>query len=378
MDIVCFCHLRWDFVYQRPQHILSRFAKRSRVFVVEEPIFTDQPSFLNVSNRDEQLFIITPHLSHGVNASDHMQAQRELLSPYFHNLGLKDFILWYYTPMAMPLASVLPTPTLVVYDCMDELSAFKFAPADIREREAKLLEVADIVFTGGQSIYEAKKHLHKNIHAFPSSIDREHFAKARNIKVLPKEYDNIPKPRIGFYGVLDERFDIDLLRDMAASRPDCHFVMIGPVVKIEQEILPRAENIHYPGSKSYQELPDHLAAWDLALIPFAINESTRFISPTKTPEYLAAGRPVISTPIRDVVTPYGDEKLVYIGATAHEFVKGIEWGLAIRDDPGWLKKVDEFLAHISWDITWGKMFALIKETKEQKPDNLKHRPNEYV
>jgi glycosyltransferase involved in cell wall biosynthesis len=378
MDIVCFCHLRWDFVYQRPQHILSRFAKISRVFVVEEPVFTDQQSFLNVSDRDEQLFIITPHLNHGVNANDHMLAQRELLSPYFHKLALKDFILWYYTPMAMPLASVLPEPSLVVYDCMDELSAFKFAPHDIKEREAKLLDAADIVFTGGQSIYEAKKHLHKNIHAFPSSIDRGHFAKARNIKVLPKEYDQIPQPRLGFYGVLDERFDIDLLRDMAASRPDCHFVMIGPVVKIEQDILPRATNIHYLGSKSYQELPEHLAAWDVALIPFAINESTRFISPTKTPEYLAAGRPVISTPIRDVVNPYGDKKLVYIGETAEEFVKGIEWGLAIRDDPGWLSKVDEFLAHISWDITWDKMFALIKKTKEQQPDNLKQRPNEYV
>ncbi|RYY16780.1 MAG: glycosyltransferase family 1 protein, partial [Chitinophagaceae bacterium] len=311
MDIVCFCHLRWDFVYQRPQHLLSRFAKSSRVFVVEEPIFTDQPTFLNVSNRDEQLVIITPQINHGTPASGHIQAQVELLTPYFDNLGLEEYILWYYTPMAMPLASALPKPGLVVYDCMDELSAFKFAPHDIKEREAKLLEVADIVFTGGYSIYEAKKHLHKNIHAFPSSIDKEHFAKARVTQTLPAEYDNIPVPRLGFYGVLDERFDIELLRDMATMRPDCHFIMIGPVVKIEPETLPRANNIHYLGGRSYQELPDHLAAWDLALIPFAINESTRFISPTKTPEYLAGARPVISTPISDVVTPYGDEQLVY-------------------------------------------------------------------
>ncbi|MHA4846760.1 glycosyltransferase [Flavitalea antarctica] len=376
MDIVCFCHLRWDFVYQRPQHILSRFAKRSRVIVVEEPIFTDQPSFLNVSNREDELFIITPYLTHG--SGDHLQAQKDLLRPYFQDLGLKDYILWYYTPMAMPLGSELPEPTLVVYDCMDELSAFKFAPPDIKEKEEQLLGIADIVFTGGQSIYEAKKHLHKNIHAFPSSIDRAHFAKAREIQEVPAEYEHIPKPRIGFYGVLDERFDIDLLREIALNRPDCQFVMIGPVVKIEQDILPRADNIHYLGSKSYQELPNHLAAWDLALIPFAINESTRFISPTKTPEYLAAGRPVVSTPIRDVVTPYGDQELVYIGGTPEEFLKGIEWGLAIRDDPGWRKKVEEFLGNISWDITWNKMFELIKETKQRKPDNLKHRPNEYV
>jgi glycosyltransferase involved in cell wall biosynthesis len=378
MDIVCFCHLRWDFVYQRPQHILSRFAKRSRVFVVEEPIFTEQPSFLNVSSRDEQLFIITPHLNHDTPGNNHIQAQLELLSPYFYSVDLTEFILWFYTPMAIPLASALPAPALVVYDCMDELSAFKFAPPDIKEREAQLLKAADIVFTGGYSIYEAKKHSHKNIHAFPSSIDKQHFAKARTIQVLPNDYENIPEPRLGFYGVLDERFDIDLLRDMSVLRPDCHFIMIGPIVKIDPEVLPRAENIHYLGSKSYQELPAHLAAWDLALIPFAINESTRFISPTKTPEYLAAGRPAISTPIRDVVTPYGDKNLVYIGNTATEFVKGIEWGLAIRDDPGWLGKVDEFLADISWDITWDKMVTLIKETKQQKPDNLKKRPNEHV
>jgi hypothetical protein len=232
MDIVCFCHLRWDFVYQRPQHILSRFAKRSRVFVVEEPIFTNQSSFLNVRSRDEKLFIITPHLNNEIPGAGHIQAQRELLSPYFHNLDLTDFTLWYYTPMAMPLASALPQPAIVVYDCMDELSAFKFAPPELKEQESKLLKAADIVFTGGHSIYEAKKHLHKNIHAFPSSIDKEHFAKARDTQKSPDEYSNIPRPRIGFYGVLDERFDIDLLRNMAAMKPDCHFIIICPVVKI--------------------------------------------------------------------------------------------------------------------------------------------------
>jgi glycosyltransferase involved in cell wall biosynthesis len=382
MDIVCFCHLRWDFVYQRPQHLLSRFAKSSRVFVVEEAIFTDNDPFLNVSNREDHLVILTPHLKHGTREEDKMQIQRDLLTPYFENAALGEFILWYYTPMFLPLASALPTPALVIYDCMDELSAFKFAPPELKENEARLLKEADIVFTGGQSIYEAKKHLHDNIYPFPSSIDKEHFAKARVLKEYPAEYDSIPQPRMGFYGVLDERFDIELLREMAAERPNWHFVMIGPVIKIDEQDLPKAQNIHYLGGRQYKELPEHLAAWDVALIPFAINESTRFISPTKTPEYLAAGRPVVSTPIRDVVTPYSDENLVYIGNNAPEFVKGIESGLAIRDDPGWLEKVDHFLADISWDITWQKMGTIINETKEQieakRSDNLKQRPNEYV
>jgi glycosyltransferase involved in cell wall biosynthesis len=262
---------------------------------------------------------------------------------------------------------------------MDELSAFKFAPADIKEREAMLLAKADVVFTGGQSLYEAKKHAHHNIYPFPSSIDKDHFAKAKDLKELPAEYANIPTPRMGFYGVVDERFDIEMLREMAAARPDFHFVIIGPVVKIEESTLPRADNIHYLGGKTYQELPAHLAAWDVALIPFAINESTRFISPTKTPEYLAGGKPVVSTPIRDVVTPYGDQNLVYIGNSAEEFIKGIEAGLAIRDDPGWKQRVNAFLANISWDITWQKMVELIdKASEEKKSGNLKKRPNEYV
>jgi glycosyltransferase involved in cell wall biosynthesis len=379
MDIVCFCHLRWDFVYQRPQHLLSRFAKKSRVFVIEEPIHTDQPPFLNVSQREDNLTIVTPHLPHGVGGDDAIRLQKELLRPYINGLGLREFILWYYTPMALPLAEAVPQPTVIVYDCMDELSAFKFAPADIREREARLLAEADVVFTGGHSLYEAKKDSHHNIHPFPSSIDKDHFAQAKTITEHPAEYAGIPQPRMGFYGVVDERFDIGLLRGMAAARPDFHFVIIGPVVKIEESVLPRAENIHYLGGRTYQQLPAHLAAWDVALIPFAINESTKFISPTKTPEYLAGGKPVVSTPIRDVVTPYGDKELVHIGNTADEFIRGIETGLAIRDDPGWRERVDAFLADISWDITWKKMVALIEETSvEKKSGNLKKRPNEYV
>lgn len=379
MDIVCFCHLRWNFVYQRPQHLLSRFAKQSRVFIIEEPVFTDSDAYLQVSNNEENLWILVPHLKHGTGAADSLRLQQDFIGNFLKNFSVNKYIAWFYTPMMLPLASVLSKPVLTVYDCMDELSAFKFAPHDIKEREQQLLDQADVVFTGGYTLYEAKKHLHANIHPFPSSIDKAHFGSARQVASLPADYNSIPSPRMGFFGVVDERFDIELLRSLASKRSDWHFVIIGPVVKIDPAVLPHGENIHYIGGKSYNELPAHLSAWDIALIPFAINESTEFISPTKTPEYLAGGKPVVSTPIKDVVRPYGNEGLVFIGNNAEDFEKGIEAGLQIRDDPGWLERVDKFLDGISWDITWNNMMRLIeKALDETKSGNSKTRSNEYV
>jgi UDP-galactopyranose mutase len=276
-------------------------------------------------------------------------------------MKINKYFSWYYTPMALPFTDLL-TPELVIYDCMDELSAFKFAPPELTIREKQLFEKADIVFTGGHSIYESKKNAHHNIFPFPSSIDKHHFGAARIIKNDPEDQKNIPHPRFGFFGVVDERFDIDLLDKVAAARPEWHFVILGPVVKIDPDILPDHANIHYLGGKKYDELPSYISGWDIAMIPFAMNESTRFISPTKTPEYLAAGKPVISTPIRDVVSPYGDNKLVHIISNAEEFIKAAEGELKKKRRSAWLKKVDEFLAGNSWDRTWSQMVRNIEET----------------
>lgn len=379
MNIVCFCHLRWNFVYQRPQHLMSRFAKQFNVYVVEEPVFDTREVFLEASKSKENVWILVPHLAEGATAEEQLLQQQTLLVDYFGRVGLNEFIAWYYTPMALPIGAGLPQPALVVYDCMDELSAFKNAPASLKEQETALLKMADLVFTGGHSLYEAKRHLHSDIHPFPSSIEKEHFKKARYQATEPADQKKIPVPHIGFYGVLDERLDLDLLQRMAAERPGWHFILIGPVVKIDPATLPVADNIHYPGAKSYDELPGYLSGWQVALIPFALNESTRFISPTKTPEYLAAGVPVVSTPIADVVKPYGEKQLVYIGADHNEFITGIEWALNIRDKPGWLAKVDEFLAGNSWDKTWQKMFQLIEnKLVSKRSGNLKQNENEYV
>ena len=364
-SVICLSHLSWDFVYQRPQHLLSRFARNANVFYFQEPVFSDEPTHLNISPREDNLKVLVPRISLSDRESRGVwEIQREMLDKFIASEKIDDFILWFYTPMAMEFAAHLK-PKVTVFDCMDELSAFKFAPPELLENERKLLEKADLVFSGGQSLYEAKKDKHAKVFAFPSSIDVRHFSQARKSSENPEDQKNIPHPRFGFCGVIDERMDIELLAKAADLRPDWQFVMIGPVVKISDEDLPRHKNIHYLGGKNYQDLPAYLSGWDVAMMPFAMNESTRFISPTKTPEYLAAGLPVISTPIRDVVNPYGEKNLVEIASTAEEFIAAGEKLLKAGKEQ-WLERVDKFLEQFSWDKTFTEMTRLIEESVSQK------------
>jgi UDP-galactopyranose mutase len=255
------------------------------------------------------------------------------------------------------------TPDVTVYDAMDELSKFKFAPEHLLDLEQELIDRADILFTGGSSLFEAKKDRHPHVHCFPSSVDRAHFAKARARLFDPADQEDLPHPRLGFYGVIDERFDTDLLAKVAEMRPDWSFIMVGPVVKISEDELPHRSNIHYLGSKTYRELPAYLSGWDVALMPFAMNESTQFISPTKTPEYLVGGKPVVSTPIKDVVRHYGKLKGVEIASTPEEFVASCEKALHLSSHPesGWLAEADLMLSATSWDTTQARMAGLIAE-----------------
>ncbi len=239
-----------------------------------------------------------------------------------HTASLKGpLITWYYTPMMLPFSRHL--------DCRRHClrrDGRAFQNSSLRLRncsplEQELLDRADVVFTGGSSLFEAKKDRHSNIHCFPSSVDRMHFAKARASQFEPGDQEDLPRPRLGFYGVIDERFDTELLAEVAEMRPNWSFVMVGPVVKISEDELPKRPNIHYLGGKTYAQLPSYLSGWDVALMPFAMNESTQFISPTKTPEYLAGGKPVVSTPIKDVVRHYGELEGVKIASNAKEFVE---------------------------------------------------------
>jgi UDP-galactopyranose mutase len=368
-DIVCISHLRWNFVYQRPQHLLSRCATQQRVFFIEEPILNPEPiKHLKVTQDKSGVIVVVPHLHSGLNKEALNAQLRQLIDNFLTEQKISKYICWYYTPMGLEYTRHLQ-PEVIIYDCMDELSAFKDASPVLKTYEAELFNRADVVFTGGQSLYESKVKQHPNVYAFPSSVDVPHFAQGRMIQEDPIDQASIPHPRLGFFGVIDERLDIELLAGIADARPDWHLVIIGPVVKIDPNILPQRENIHYLGGKDYQELPKYLAGWDLALLPFARNESTRYISPTKTPEYLAAGKPVISTSIRDVVRPYGDLGLVRIANTADEFVIAAE--KAMQEDTaalGWLNQVDTFLEQISWDRTWSSMMKLLDSTIATRQD----------
>ena len=361
--MICFCHLRWDFVFQRPQHLMTRFAKGRKVFVFEEPIRAEPdhgPSLDLRTCEKTGVTVATPRLPDGLDGWGRDVILRQLLDEMVEENKLQHAVLWYYTPMMLPFSRHLEAAA-IVYDCMDELANFKFAPPEIKELERELMDRADAVFTGGYSLYEAKQNLHRNIHPFPSSVDRAHFAQAREAKTDPTDMAAIAHPRLGFYGVIDERMDLELLDQVAAMRPDWQLVIVGPVVKISEADLPKRPNIHYLGGKSYAELPAYLGSWDVAMMPFAINESTRFISPTKTPEYLAGGRPVISTPIKDVIRHYGDLQAVRIAADASSFVRETEIALAMAANPtgGWKAEINDTLAELSWDQTQLRMSAIV-------------------
>lgn len=362
--LLCFSHLRWDFVFQRPQHLMTRAAEKWRVFYVEEPVFTHEVNAPEIVVRQVSqpgnLFVAVPHFPHGYDHANVNPLMQDMMSRLIFDYRIQSYGAWYYTPMALKFTGNL-NPRVVVYDCMDELSAFRGAPPELVDMELELFSQADVIFTGGRSLYEAKQNRHADIHAFPSSIDKRHFMQARQLMPEPADQQDIPHPRLGFYGVVDERFDIELLRELAQNRPEWHFVIIGPVVKISADVLPQGANIHYLGMKSYEQLPAYLSGWDVALLLFALNESTRFISPTKTPEYLAAMKPVVSTPIRDVIVPYGEMGLVSIGKDAQEFESAIEAALTEEDPGKWQTAVDAFLQEISWDITWNNMKGLIKK-----------------
>jgi UDP-galactopyranose mutase len=359
IDLICFSHLRWGFVYQRPQHLMSRFAKHRRVFFVEEPVFgvTAPEWHLSVCPATG-VRVAIPRLPEDLSPAEVDTRLRELMGALIREQHIIDYAAWFYTPMALPFAEDL-RPVVTIYDCMDELSLFRGAPPALVEQERKLFERADLVFTGGLSLFEAKCQQHRHVYPFPSSVDVPHFAQARRIKNEPSDQKSIPHPRIGYAGVIDERVDMELIIELARIRPDWQIVMIGPIVKMSRDALPRAANIHYLGMKPYSELPAYFSAWEAAMLPFALNDATRFISPTKTPEYLAAGLPVISTPIRDVVRPYGELGLARIAATPAEFAVAMDQVMTYCMSFKCRERADAFLSTLSWDDTWNAMNQLI-------------------
>ncbi|MDQ6627857.1 MAG: glycosyltransferase [Pseudomonadota bacterium] len=365
--IVVFSHLRWNFVFQRPQHLLSRLALRYPVVFIEEPVRCEGPAWLEDSAPMQGVRVLRPHTP--VEApgfhDDQLAILEPLIADWFAAECIVDTIAWFYTPMALPLLQELQ-PRAIVYDCMDELSAFKGAPRQMRQRETALLKSAQLVLTGGLSLYEAKHSLNPNVLCLPSAVDAAHYAPARatadaaRVQAAARLQGHVPAPRLGFFGVIDERLDLALIAAIADADTAWNVVMVGPVVKIDPTTLPRRPNLHWLGQQSYDVLPQLLAGWDVALMPFALNDSTRFISPTKTLEYMAAGKPIVSTPIRDVVVSFGD--VVAIADDAPSFVTACRDALAETGADAEVRRVRMAaqVAAYSWDDTAAQIAAAIE------------------
>ena len=372
-DLVCFSHLRWDLVFQRPQHLLTRAARGRRVLYWEEPAWAESGE-PHLAVRDEAgVRIVQPRLPDPAWEDGGIAAQRTLLDRFLAAEGVADPVLWYDTPHALLFSGHL-TGACLVYDCMDELSLFVGADTRLPALEADLLRRADLVFTGGASLHEAKRGLHPRVHCFPSGVDTAHFRPARAVapKIVqePADQAGIAHPRLGYYGVLDERLDLDLLAQLCDLRPGWQIVLVGPVAKITPEDLPRRPNLHWLGPKRYADLPAYVAGWDAALMPFARNEATRFISPTKTPEFLAAGRPVVSTGITDVARTYGPECGVLVADTesggVEAFAAAGDRALALTPQD-WQDEADRRLAAMGWDGIWARMEALLDTAQRPLP-----------
>ncbi len=370
MHLIVFSHLRWGFVYQRPQHLMSRLSRDYTVLFIEEPVATDGEPCLDRSAQGPNLDVLVPRtrtVAPGFNDEQMPQIQA-LLQNHLAREGITDYVVWLYTPLALPMLESLK-PKALVYDCMDELSAFLHAPVQLREREARLLATADLVLTGGPALFEAKRAANPNVHCMPSSVEVEHFAPAGldadgfEAQEATKLQQQIAHPRFGFFGVIDERFDLALLGALADAEPDWQIVLAGPVVKIDQNTLPRRSNIHWLGMQSYARLPYLLAGWDVCLMPFAINEATRFISPTKTIEYLAGEKPVVSTPVRDVAVLYGSA--VHIAPAGPAFIDACRDALASAAQFEWAatrhgRAAAELLSASSWDRSAARVHRLIE------------------
>lgn len=364
-DLVCISHLRWDFVWQRPQHLLSRLSKFYRVLFVEEPTVDPEAThpYLNIKTQTDRLTVLemvypgtVPRwVGHGDKETQ--SAYTLLLRDYLKKNKYDTSILWLYTPMAHDFVPHIPHK-LFVYDVMDQLSAFKGAPPEIMDYERKLLPKADIVFTGGVSLYRDKAPLNPNTHCFPSGVDIDHYSKAASQMPTPDGLKGMSSPIIGYFGVIDERMDMPLLEQVANAHPEWNIVLVGPIAKIRHEDLSQQPNIHFLGKQSYENLPQFLSHFDVALVPFALNESTEYVSPTKTLEYMAAHKPIVSTPIRDVIDLYGE--VVKVGHTPEEFIKHIETSLT---ENGKHRRAAEkrLLTQNLWESIAAEMYGLMQK-----------------
>lgn len=370
-DLVVLSHLRWVWVWQRPQHLVSRLARLragtgARTWFVEEPGVGDveEPELRTEQHGDvTRVWLVVPRVDDGSGNPDIPEYQSNVAAGYGEALvellaahdrpSAPD--VWVYTPMAFDLAQQLDHGRLI-YDVMDDLSAFLDAPEGLALRQRRLLDEADVVFTGGRSLHRvAASQRHHDIYCFPSGVQTAHYARARQLR-----QGKPALPRVaGYVGVIDERLNLELIGRLAAALPDWRVEMVGPIAKIDPDSVPRADNLCYLGMQAYEELPNVMAGFDVALMPFALNEATRSISPTKTLEYLAAGLPIVSTRVPDVVTDYS--QVVHLADDADEFASACRH--VITSDPvqreGGARRI---LSRHEWDAITARMVELLDES----------------
>jgi glycosyltransferase involved in cell wall biosynthesis len=303
-ELVVLSHLRWDWVWQRPQHLISRIGRGRRVFFVEEPLPVEGLAAPRLVTLDAGP-VTREWLEVPGQPNTHVGFTDARATTYFAELsnllgvpaGARD--VWLYTPLALDLALGL-VPRLLVYDVMDDLASFALAPPELLLKQQQALHEAGVVFTGGRSIHRGVAGRNPRTFLFPSGVDVEHYQPARALRTARS------RRVAGYVGVIDERIDLGLVADLAAALPDWEIQMVGPVCKIDEATLPQAPNIAYLGQQPYEKLPDVMGGFDVALMPFALNDATRSISPTKTLEYLAAGLPVVSSRVPDVVSDFSE------------------------------------------------------------------------
>ena len=365
-SLIVHSHLRWDFVWQRPQQLLSRLSEQSPVLFVEEPIYLDDAvdGRLDLSKPMESVYRVVPMLPAALRGAydESMLLVRELLG----RLLAADTALgrvfsqpshWFYTPMAAPAMIGAFNEVGIVYDCMDELSKFRFAPSELVDREAFLMAEADVVFAGGFRLAQSKSRRHRNVHFFGCGVDVAHFGAAHEDDTAVHEaLSSVQGPVAGYYGVIDERIDYTLLATLADALPNVAFVMVGPVVKVDPRELPQRANIHWLGQRSYGELPALVKGFDVCLMPFALNEATEYINPTKTLEYMAAGKPIVSTAIADVVHNF--TPVVAVAGDADEFIAAVRDAIE-RPNAELIAQGLEQARHNSWEsIVWRMQRAM--------------------
>lgn len=298
----------------------------------------------------------------------------------------QNAVQWFYDPMTVRAFAGQMGEIATVYDCMDEYSKFSEAHPELTRREAELLARADVVFTGGRKLFEAKSRHNRNCHFYGCGVDSEHFGRARDARTsVPHDLKRAKKQAaLGFFGVVDERMDYELIAKLADANPQWSVVMIGPVLKVQEHSLPRRANLHWLGGRDYSQLPAYCKGFDLCLMPFALNEATEYINPTKALEYMATGRTIISSKVPDVVSNFGE--VVKIASSHDEFISlcqqaiaepdydAIERGLKLAAESTWDRIVERMEQHINdalakkcgAAITLGKEFLHISQSTTEQ------------